>query len=233
MSGRAAVFVGAGLTNEDYGAVDTGLIELFPPIRRGGVAKAMDAGYRVISIIDGEFYQSLAVSPKEILIALRAGCHVLGGSSMGALRAAEMDVYGMEGVGLIYQWYRDGVLTRDDDVALMFASLDEHSYHAVTVPMVNVVWLMREYKRLNLMSAATRRKLTAAARRIHWAERTWPGICERAWLAPDECDLVRAWSKDAATDLKRLDAKLVIERTGVAVRLQHDLTPKTMETSRP
>ena len=40
-----------------------------------------------------------------------------------ALRAAEMDVLGLEGVGQIYTWYRRGVVTRDDDVALMFGFL--------------------------------------------------------------------------------------------------------------
>lgn len=226
MLGRAAVFAGASLTVDDYSAVDLDLIDLFPPIRRGCITKAMDAGYRVISIIDGEFYHSLAVSPKEILIALRAGCHVLGGSSMGALRAAEMDVYGMEGVGLIYQWYRDGVVTRDDDVALIFSALDDRRYCASTIPMVNVLWLTREFKRLNLLPAGTRRNLTAAARRVHWAERTWAGICERARLAPDERDLVHAWSNDPATDLKRLDSKLVLERTVAAVQMRRGLVTR-------
>jgi hypothetical protein len=99
MLDRAAVFVGPGLTEEDMSEIDTDLIDLHPPIRRGDLRDAMDAGYRIIAIIDGEFYQNLAVSPKEILVGLRDGRHIIGGSSMGALRAAEMDVYGMEGVG--------------------------------------------------------------------------------------------------------------------------------------
>jgi hypothetical protein len=225
------VFVGPGLTAEDIAEIDTGLIDLHPPIRRGDLIQAMDVGYHTIAIIDGEFYQSLAVSPKEILIGLRAGRHVIGGSSMGALRAAEMDVYGMTGVGQIYLWYRSGVVTRDDDVALLFGSPDIGSYRSTTVPMVNVLWAMREFKRLDLMSPPSRRRVTAASRRIHWSNRSWPGICETAGLTDDERETIRAWSRDPDHDLKRLDAKLVVEQTTARVRNQRDRVNQETFTS--
>ena len=43
-------------------------------------------------------------------------------ASLGALRAAELDRFGMEGVGEIYAHYRDGRLTSDAEVALMHLS---------------------------------------------------------------------------------------------------------------
>ena len=48
---------------------------------------------------------------KEILWAMAQGIHVFGGASIGALRAAELDVFGMKGIGRIYEDFRDGVLT--------------------------------------------------------------------------------------------------------------------------
>jgi hypothetical protein len=234
MADRAVLFVGPGLTDEDYGEIDADAIDLRPPIRRGDLIRAIDDGYRIVSIIDGEFYQALAVSPKEILIGLRAGLHIVGGSSMGALRAAEMDVYGMEGVGQIYAWYRNGVVTRDDDVALMFGSFDSGSYRATTVPMVNVLWAALEFKRLDLMPPSSRRRMTSAARRTHWADRNWSGICERAGLTVAEREIVRAWSRDPDHDRKRLDARLVVTKTADLARRQRD-EPKvrTREAVRP
>ena len=217
---RAAVFVGPGLTDRDYDEIDTGSVDLYPPIRRGDLDQAMKAGYRVIGIIDGEFFHTLAVSPKEILVALREQRQILGGSSMGALRAAEMDVYGMQGIGTIYGWFRDGTVTRDDDVALMFGCLDDRSYRTTTVPMVNVMWAVREFKRLDLMALPSRRRLSVAARRIHWAERTWDRVCDEADLDSGERDTVRAWSRDPDNDLKRIDSKLVIERAAALVGVQ-------------
>ena len=222
MLDRAAVFVGPGLTEEDVSETDTDLIDFHPPIRRGDLRHAMDAGYRTIAIIDGEFYQNLAVSPKEILVGLRDGRRIIGGSSMGALRAAEMDVYGMEGVGQIYAWYRSGLVNRDDDVALMFGSFDVGSYRAVTVPMVNVLWAMSEFKRLNLMPSGSRRRVTAAARRIHWTNRNWPGICEGAGLNNHDREIVYTWSRNPDSDLKRIDARHVVAHTVARVQGQRE-----------
>lgn len=219
MHERAAVFVGPGLTERDFAGIDRDALDVRRPIRRGDLARAVESGYRTIAIIDGEFYHTLTVSPKEILVALRGGVRILGGSSMGALRAAEMDVYGMQGVGRIYSWYHDGTVTRDDDVALMFGEIDEYSYRCTTVAMVNVMWAVREFKRLGLLPAAERRKLSNAARRIHWTARCWPEICARAGLGERDTAMVRQWAGEPENDLKRLDAKLVIERT---TALLHD-----------
>lgn len=213
MPDRAVVFVGASFADRDYAEIDLGAVDLRPPIRRGDLAQAVKAGYRVVAIIDGEFYHTLAVSPKEILVALREGVRILGGSSMGALRAAEMDMYGMEGVGRIYNWFRNGTVTRDDDVALMFGRVDDLSYRATTVPMVNVMWATREFKRLGLMSPQSRRRMSFAARRMHWSERTWADVCELAGLEERERETVRRWARDPDNDLKRLDARCVVERT--------------------
>jgi TfuA protein len=207
------VFAGAGLTESDYDRVDLGLIDLFPPIRRGDLITAMDQRYPVIAIIDGEFYQSLAVSPKEILVTLRAGIQVIGGSSMGALRAAEMNVYGMEGIGQIYRWYRSGVVYRDDDVALLYGQVDDLCFRAATVPMVNVLWASREFRRLGTMAPQVRRRMSAAARGIHWSRRTWEEICRRARLDEDDRAKVRDWAADPGNDLKRVDACRVVEYT--------------------
>ena len=50
--------------------------------------------------------------------ALDNGITVVGGSSMGALRASELDDLGMVGIGYVYKAYRTGAITSDDDVAL-------------------------------------------------------------------------------------------------------------------
>ena len=131
------VFVGPSL---DRAAVDALLPAaiVLPPICQGQLLSAVDR-YRpaAVAIIDGEFSQSLSVWHKEILFALGQGIRVFGASSMGALRAAECDVYGMVGVGQIYEWYRDGVLVDDDEVALVHGSEDD-GWRNLSWPMVNV-----------------------------------------------------------------------------------------------
>ena len=46
-------------------------------------------------IVDGSFQWTPAVWHKEILWAMGRGVHVFGAASMGALRAAELDGFGL------------------------------------------------------------------------------------------------------------------------------------------
>ena len=71
------------------------------PAKRGDILLAVESGATVICLIDGVFHQDSAVGHREILHALKHGVRVIGASSMGALRAAEMDTFGMEGIGEI------------------------------------------------------------------------------------------------------------------------------------
>ncbi len=82
-----------------------------PSIKRGDAVKAFEKGASIIGVIDGVSFQDVAVSPRELLHLLDRGAIIVGGGSIGALRAAELDVYGMIGVGEIYS---------DDEVALIF-----------------------------------------------------------------------------------------------------------------
>ena len=93
-----------------------------PPARCGDVLRIRRLKPRAIALIDGLFETTAAVWHKEILLALEDGIAVLGASSMGALRAAELEPYGMTGVGAIFEAFRDGVYTDDDDVALLHGS---------------------------------------------------------------------------------------------------------------
>ena len=90
----------------------------------------------VVGIVDGEFGQSLSVWHKEILHVLGRRVRVLA-PPLGALRAAECDVYGMEGVGRIYEWFRDEVLNADDEVALLHGSAED-GWRGLSWPMVNI-----------------------------------------------------------------------------------------------
>ena len=88
-----------------------------PPAKRGDIYRAAREGAGIILLIDGVFFQECSVAHKEVIYALEAGAKVLGASSMGALRASELDIYGMVGVGKIYEAYKMGDLVSDDEVA--------------------------------------------------------------------------------------------------------------------
>ena len=95
--------------------------------------------YDVFVILDGEFGQNMSVSPKEILGLLERGKTVIGASSMGALRASELDRSGMIGVGWVYDYFRRCAIRRDADVALVYSPFD---FKPMTVPIVDLEYWM-------------------------------------------------------------------------------------------
>ncbi len=94
--------------------------EYHPPVKRGDITTAIHNGAEIIGIIDGVFHQEPAVSHREILDALDKNVIIVGGASMGALRASELDELGMIGVGYVYNQYKSGSIESDDDVAVVF-----------------------------------------------------------------------------------------------------------------
>lgn len=92
------------------------------PIKRGDLSIALKENPNIIGIIDGVFHQNSAVGHKEILNVIKNGVKVYGASSMGALRASELDTLGMTGIGYVYNQYASGEVDSDDDVAVMLDS---------------------------------------------------------------------------------------------------------------
>src|SRR5213078_1461876 len=95
-----------------------------PPAAEGDVYRVALHRPQAIGIIDGYFQSIPTVRHKEILWAMSRGIHVFGSASMGALRAAELAAFGMEGAGKIFKLYRDGVLDDDDEVAIAHGSAE-------------------------------------------------------------------------------------------------------------
>lgn len=111
--------------------------DLRPPAQRGDILAAVAGGARTLVLLDGYYYTVGSVTHKELLYALDAGVRVIGAASMGALRAAEMEPFGMTGAGRVFSWYRDGVLDGDDEVAILHAPA-EMGYRPLTVALVEV-----------------------------------------------------------------------------------------------
>ena len=127
---RVKIYCGLSLQKGDVKRWLKGA-EVAPPVRRGDIPADVKAGIQVIGIVDGGFEHSLAVSPGEILDALRSGVRVHGSSSMGALRAVELSDHGMKGHGEIYEWIRSEPRFRDDFLGQVFDTLPD----GVAVPL--------------------------------------------------------------------------------------------------
>jgi hypothetical protein len=175
-----------------------------PPVRRGDLA-ALDEDYRVVVILDGEFGQNMSVSPKEILAVLGGGRTVIGASSMGALRASELDRYGMIGVGWVYDRFRKSAVRNDADVALIYSPFD---FKPMTVPMVDLEYWMEMASAAGLIAGRERAGLLKAARRIFFADRTTDRLLEalRHAVGGDTLEALLAFSAGTIPSVKSIDA---------------------------
>jgi len=174
-----------------------------PPIKRGDLAAVDD--YEVIVILDGEFGQSMSVSPKEILGVLERGKIVIGASSMGALRASELDRCGMIGVGWVYDHFRRSAVRRDADVALVYSPFD---FKPMTVPMVDVEYWMERTSAAGLIPDKERALLLKVARNIFFAERTVDSLMGslRRVVGGDTLESLLAFSGGTIPSVKSIDA---------------------------
>ena len=162
----------------------------------------------VIGLIDGVFQQSLSVWHKEILFAIERGVRVFGASSMGALRAAETDVFGMVGVGEIYRQYASGELTDDDEVALVYGQSGEE-YLPASEPMVNIRATLRRAAAEGVIDDDWSQRLIAWAKALFYPDRDYPAILRRAredGLPNDAFERLSRFVATSAVDQKRLDA---------------------------
>jgi hypothetical protein len=201
----------AGPSIHGLGIESSGDLLVCGPARCGDIlASALD-GAAAIGLVDGFFATERSVWHKEILFALSRGVRVLGAASMGALRAAECDRFGMEGVGRIYTEYRDGVRIADSDVALLHGPA-EIDYCPLTVALVDADATIAELARLGRLKPDDAQGLLDAAHRLHFTRRTWPTVARMAGL--EEAVVARVL-KDVEVfkvDRKKQDAVALVER---------------------
>ena len=116
------------------------IVYLGPTLRREEAVKILDADYRdpakkgdflmlsqdsdekkYVGFIDGVFLHDYPPPPIEVYhLATRKNVELIGASSLGALRAVELEKFGMKGIGKIFQLFKNGVMNADDEVAVTF-----------------------------------------------------------------------------------------------------------------
>lgn len=193
-----------------------------PPAAQGDVYRAALDRPRAIAVIDGFFHGVPAVWHKEILWAMAEGIHVFGAASMGALRAAELAEFGMRGVGRIYDDFRAGRLTDDDEVAVLHAPA-ELAWAPLSEAMVNIRATLARAVADAVLPPAAAEAVLQAAKRLFYQQRDWPAVIAAAPIAPAERDALSAWLPRGRVDQKRADAAAALAE--VVRFLAHDPAP--------
>jgi TfuA protein len=179
------------------------------PAKRGDLLLAAEQGANVICLIDGVFFQDCSVAHKEVLFALEQGIKVIGASSMGALRASELDIFGMEGVGDIYNLYKSGELISDDEVALIF---DPFSFEPLSEPLVNVRHNLNLALQAGAIDHECKDQIFLAAKELYFPKRDYQRILDESRISKQARDKFEKFLDQERRDLKMEDAIRALKR---------------------
>ena len=186
-----------------------------PPARMGDVYRVVsNAEVSRIAIIDGYFDSVPAVWHTEVLFALAQGVAVFGAASMGALRAAELHPFGMQGVGWVYDRYRTGRINDDDEVALLHSD-SESMYRPLSTPMVCLREGLERATQRGLIPATSRDALLSLAKQRFYQHRSWHQLYQDArgaGLLEDDVAALTTFVLTERPDIKRDDACKLLRR---------------------
>lgn len=209
---KIVVFLGPSLPQEEAKKILDAIY--LPPAKQADLISAVIT-YQpdIIALIDGVFLTCPSVWHKEILYALEQGVAVYGASSMGALRAAETEAFGMIGIGKIYQMYASNELIDDDEVALVYG-LEDTGYRPLSEPMVNVRATFERAKEEDVINSSLYDKFVEIAKSIYFPERTFSTIFRQAataGLASEVINKTANFVKENYVDIKRKDTILLLQ----------------------
>lgn len=208
----AVVFAGPTIGAEEAQALLPGSIVL-PPAGQGDIYRAARQGAEAIGLIDGYFEGVPSVWHKEILWAMEQGITVFGSASMGALRAAELSVFGMIGVGRIYEAYASGAITDDDEVAVLHSPA-ELGFAPLSEPMVSIRATVDLAVSGMVLDAAQAATVLETAKARFYQQRTWKQILADLPVSPWR-DRFSSWLETGAIDAKRDDAQEMLTQMAV------------------
>jgi TfuA protein len=211
---KPIVFLGPSLSHEKAKKILDA--DYRPPAKKGDflrLAADFDAAEMAVGFVDGVFLQDYPPTPIEVYHLLRKkGVLLVGAASLGALRAVELEKFGMVGIGKIFQLYKSSKLNADDEVAVTFAT--EGDYRLQSEAMVDIRYNLYLAHKNKVITENTKRLLVKLAKEIYFPHRKYMYILEEAKnrypKLESEIDSFGRYIQSNRRSLKEMDAiKLV------------------------
>lgn len=212
MNNDIIIFTGPTLSLEDARKELDALY--LPPASQGDVYSAARRRPWAIGIIDGYFERVPAVWHKELVWAMSEGVHLFGSASMGALRAAETERFGMVGVGAVFEAFKDGKLMDDDEVTVVHGDVGT-GYQKLSEAMVNIRATLAKARDTDVIDGDAHDALITIAKNLFYPERTYKKILslgEHQGSVRSACEALKDWLPSNKIDQKRDDALTMLRQ---------------------
>lgn len=217
-----SVFVGPSLPQHLRKAAQN--VRFLPPARAGDMLALSSGASHTILLVDGLFEQARAPWHKEILVLMSRGFDVWGAASLGALRAAELQQFGMRASGGIARAYCTGRIVGDDEVAVAHAPA-ALGFAALSVAQVDVRATLVSAVHAGVLSPAEARDVRTLSHAIFFKERTWAGVAgaARHCLVPRRHAAFAQWLSSGTVQQKQRDVLAAL--TEIEARPAHHPAP--------
>ncbi len=201
------VFAGGSVSREDAPS-DADLVWA-GPAEQGDMVAAVLEGFESILVIDGYFYTKFPCTTLEVMLALENEVNVFGASSIGALRAVELDTWGMVGMGRVYEYLKKQEIKPYHIVAQTYDEADR----PLTTPLIQIVYFLVCASSDGIVTREEHEALRAIADEIHFTflsfESFFRKVASSGVLSPEKAAVLREYYEEkgaAHFDIKRQDA---------------------------
>ncbi|MFY9799478.1 MAG: TfuA-like protein [Candidatus Nitrosopolaris sp.] len=149
-----------------------------PPAKKGDFLRLMscinDDDRVIVGLVDGLFLQDYPPTPIEVFqLVVKQNMLVLGAASLGALRAVELEKYGMIGIGKIFELYKKNTIAADDEVAVTFTPENQQLQSEA---MIDIRYNLFIALRKGVIDKNTRRAAVKVAKSIYFPDRNYEVI---------------------------------------------------------
>lgn len=182
--------------------------EFRPPAKKGDFINLnLLTERRDIVLIDGVFLQEYPPSPIEVFQVINnTNFKVYGAASIGALRAVELEKFGMKGIGKIFGFFKQNIINSDDEIAVTFDS----NYNLLSEAMIDIRYNIFLSWKLGIIDKETKQMMVNLAKRLYFPFRTYENIIKKSCLLfPSKEKYISKFSNYISMNkvsLKELDA---------------------------
>ncbi len=175
---KPIIFLGPSLSHEKARKIFDA--DYRPPAKKGDFMRlAADPGTTMVGFVDGVFLQDYPPTPIEVYqLARKPGVLLAGAASLGALRAVELEKFGMVGIGKIFQLYKSGKVDADDEVAVTFAP--EGDYRLQSEAMIDIRYNLFPARKKGVIGKKAKIALARTAKEIYFPHRNYSNVVEEA-----------------------------------------------------
>ena len=209
---KPVIFLGPSLSHEKARMIFDA--DYRPPAKKGDFLRlAADPNVRMVGFVDGVFMQDYPPTPIEVYqLARKEGVILAGAASLGALRAVELEKFGMVGIGKIFELYKSGRVDADDEVAVTFAP--EGEYRLQSEAMIDIRYNLFLAHKKKVMGKKAKIVLARVAKETYFPHRNYANIIEEAKMRypamAGEIGSFAAYIVSNRKSLKEIDAMRLV-----------------------